>query len=211
VYYNENIRRMMGNYRFAFTELSDYYMRSGEIEKAREWLVKGLEKIPFRDSEDQSLTMTLYAYRLVRAEAYDAAYALAQQAEEELFTLLGYDYEDWLALQDRVIELEDQANEARMKAQINKQREYSAEKQAVEGQVDSKRESLVYNNSVISIVQNVYYVVGQEAQDETLKQEASQKAQGMIDRMNAEFGGQLGLPSSIEQSNAQVRGFNLGI
>ena len=211
VYYNENIRRMMGNYRFAFTELSDYYMRTGEVEKAREWLVKGLDKIPFRDSEDQSLTMTLYAYRLLRAEAYQEAYALAQQAEEELFTLLGYDYEDWLALQDRVIELEDQANEARMRAQIDKQREYSAEKQSVEGQVNSKRESLVYNNSVISIVQNVYYVVGQQAQDESLGQEAAQRAQGMIDRMNAEFGGQLGLPSSIEQSNAQVRGFNLGI
>jgi membrane-associated HD superfamily phosphohydrolase len=153
----------------------------------------------------------LYAYRLLRAEAYDEAYALAQQAEEELFTLLGYDYEDWLALQDRVIELDDQANEARMRAQINKQREYTAEKQAVEGQVNSKRESLVYNNSVISIVQNVYYVVSQQAQDENLSQEASQRAQGMIDRMNAEFGGQLGLPSSVEQSNAQVRGFNLGI
>ncbi|MEX1062407.1 MAG: DUF2723 domain-containing protein, partial [Balneolaceae bacterium] len=45
VYFDENIRRMLGNYRYGFTQLADVYLSEGNIEQAAYWLKYGEDAV----------------------------------------------------------------------------------------------------------------------------------------------------------------------
>ncbi|HBQ58392.1 MAG TPA: DUF2723 domain-containing protein, partial [Balneolaceae bacterium] len=61
VYFDENIRRMLSNYRFNFMGLAQKYRELGMPDSAAYWLKWGEERVPFRPDETNESIKLLYA------------------------------------------------------------------------------------------------------------------------------------------------------
>lgn len=199
VYFDENIRRMLGNYRFAFSELADLRLRAGEKEKAAVWLNKGLEKIPFRREEDEVLTMSLFAYRLAVAGDSSSAYELARQAVEWKLEDLPYEFRELQKMDAMIAGLDEEVKKARAKARLERQRELTEELNTLREQSNKLYEGLGFSNSVMTILQRVFYMTG-----------ADDEAMDLALRANQISDGRMVLPESREANEAMVSRYNLG-
>lgn len=201
VYFDENIRRMLGNYRFAFTELADYYIREGETEAARKWLVEGYDKIPFRLIEDEVLTMVLYGYRLAITGALEEAGELALITEEELFKKVGYSLEDISDFEVEITLLREEAQQARGRGDLEDQRKLTEQADALQERVNAAYQDINFNSNLFIILQRIYYLSQPEDED---------RAASLAVRANESTSGRIVLPESEEENKRRVDMFNLG-
>ena len=201
VYFDENIRRMLGNYRFAFTELADYYIREGNLESARKWLVDGYNKIPFRGIEDEVLTMVLYGYRMAITEAKTEAAELALQTEEEMFKKIGYSLDDVADLEVDITMLREEAQQARGRGDLDRQKNLTEEADAKQAQVNSAYQDINFNSNLLVILQRIHYLT--QPEDEN-------RASALALRANEATLGRITLPESEEENKQRVEMFNLG-
>lgn len=201
VYFDENIRRMLGNYRFAFTELSDYYIREGNKESARVWLVKGFRNIPFRGIEDEVLTMVLYGYRLAIVDALEEASELAVQTEEEMFRKIGYSLEDISELEVDIAALREEAQQARGRGDLDLQRDLTREADTMQQQINSAYQDINFNSNLLVILQRIHYLTQPEGED---------RASALAVRTEEVTSGRITLPLTEEENKQRVDMFNLG-
>jgi len=200
VYFDENIRRMLGNYRYGFSQLADVYIERGDTESAAYWLKFGEDKVPFRPSEVEWTIPALYSYRYAKVNEFDRAEKLAAFVRKHLIDEIQYYMEDLQNLENRISDLDAEAREARASAELNRQ-------QQLRRQIDQmvrRRENLVEDISMsvsrLTILQNVFYLAQNDAAAEELAIEVNMITEGLLT-----------LPDSEEASNQQIERFNLGI
>lgn len=198
VYFDENIRRMLGNYRYGFTQLADAYIERGELESAAHWLKYGEDVIPFRTVENDWTIAALYAYRYQRVEENDRAADLAEFIQEQLLHDLRYDMRDLDRIEIRMENLDEESRRARAQANTHKAQSLRREQQ----QLSEKRENVIqdvsFTVSRLTIIQNIYFETGRIEQAETLAIE-----------VNIMTDGRLPLPETIEESREQIQRFGL--
>lgn len=200
VYFDENIRRMLSNYRYGFTQLADTYIRQGEPEKAAEWLTYGEEKIPFRTVENDWTIPVLYAYRYMRVDESEAAIDLSDHVSDRLKHELTYDIKELNVLEREISDLDESAQRARANARMDQYQSYQRQL----SEQSSRRESLIqdvsFTVSRLTILQHIFYESG-----------AQEKAKELTSRVNTITEGRLQLPDSAEASQNEVNRFGLGI
>ncbi|MDX1640710.1 MAG: DUF2723 domain-containing protein [Balneolaceae bacterium] len=198
VYFNENIRRMLGNYRYGFTQLADAFMERGDTTSAAHWLVYGEENIPFREIEHDWTVPTLYAYRYMITGETERANDLALFISEQLKRELQYDMQDLDEIESQLASLEEDVQMARSRARTDEAQQLRNRMQ----RLASRRETIVQNISFsvsrLTILQNVFY--------ENDKQEAADLLRMEV---NAITNGRLALPDSIEESRQRINQFGL--
>lgn len=200
VYFDENIRRMLSNYRYGFTQLADTYIREGNLEQAAYWLKFGEDKIPFRKVENDWSLPVLYAYRYMRVEEEDRANELSSFIAEQLLHELEYDIDELDDMENRIERLEERANNARADARMDRSRNLQRRAERVDSQRDEFMNEISFTVSLLTILQNVYYETGNEEMAEELNIDVSI----ITDR-------RLRLPDNAEDSNTEVERFGLGI
>ncbi|MEX0994836.1 MAG: DUF2723 domain-containing protein, partial [Balneolaceae bacterium] len=124
-YFDENIRRMLTNYRVGFTELADVLMERGEHQRAAHWLEFGEDNIPFRIDEDSWSIPSLYAFRYARAKAMDRAVELADFIRGRILHQMEWQIREMDELNLRISELEEDAQVARSRAHMEQSRRFS--------------------------------------------------------------------------------------
>ncbi len=198
VYFNENIRRMLGNYRYGFTQLADAYIDRKDLEDAAHWLKYGEDKIPFREIEHDWTVATLYAYRYMRVGETERASNLALFIAEQLKRELQYDMEDLNELESQLTALEEEVRMARSRARTEEAQTLRSRQQ----QLANRRETIVQNISFsvsrLTILQNIFYENGIEESADLLRME-----------VNSITNGRLVLPDSIEESRQRISQFGL--
>ncbi|MEX0662548.1 MAG: DUF2723 domain-containing protein [Balneolaceae bacterium] len=200
VYFDENIRRMLSNYRYGFTQLADTYIRQGNLEQAAYWLKFGEDKIPFRKVENDWSLPVLYAFRYMRVEEQERANELSSFIAERLLHDLEYDIEELDQMEENITRLQERASSARADANMDRFRNLQTRAERETNQRDEFMNDISFTVSLLTILQNVYYETGNEEMAEELNIDVSI----ITDR-------RLQLPDNAEDSNAEVERFGLGI
>ena len=200
VYFDENIRRMLTNYRYSFTQLADVYLNEGNTEQAAHWLKYGEDAIPFRKNENDWTIASLYAYRYMKANESDRATRLAEFISERLFHNLRYDIEDLNKLENQMETVREDAARARSGARTQQARSLRRELQQLAERRDDTMRDISFTSSRLTILQNIFFETGDIENAERLAYE--------VDYIT---NNRLQLPSDADESNMQIERFNLGI
>lgn len=200
VYFDENIRRMLSNYRYGFTQLADTYIRQGELEKASSWLTFGEEKIPFREIENDWTIPVLYAYRYLRVDDTEAAIDLSNLAAERLKHNLTFDIKDLNILESKVSEADESAQRARANANMGQYQTYQRRLNDLSNSRENLIQEISFTVSRLTILQHIFYESNEPALAEALTADVNQITQGRLQ-----------LPDSAEASSEEINRFGLGI
>ena len=200
VYFDENIRRMLSNYRYGFTQLADAYMDEGDLESAAHWLKFGEEHIPFRNIENDWTIATLYAFRYMRTGEELHANNLAFFVAERLQHYLTYDINDLDNLEDRIDNLDQDISQARARARTERAQSLRNQQDRLLRQRENIVQDISFGVSRLTILQNIFFENGDEETAELLRLQVSNIT-----------GGRLNLPETLEESRSQIDQFGLGI
>ncbi|MDX1637246.1 MAG: DUF2723 domain-containing protein [Balneolaceae bacterium] len=197
-YFDENIRRMLGNYRYSITQLADSYRKLGQPDSAAKWLRWGEEKIPFHYVGDNINSLVLYAYAYARNGALEDATELAEKGKEEIIEDLTYDMDRYDRLQSRIMQLDTEAKNAKRKADLTAQGKLRSEIQNVISQRENLANEIGYNISHLTILQRVYFMAGMD-----------EEAIAMAERVNGITMDRISIPTSREENRKQIERYNL--
>lgn len=200
VYFDENIRRMLGNYRYGFTQLADAYIERGDTESAAYWLAFGEDKIPFRNIEHDWTVAVLYAFRYMRTGEELRANQLSFFIAERLKKDLTYDIIKLDEFEERIVEYDDDIRFARSRARIDRAQSLNVQRDRLMSRRESVIQDISFSVSRITILQNIFYENGDEETAEMLKIDVETITEG-----------RLNLPSNIEESREQIQMFGLGM
>mgnify|MGYP003634011041 CR=1 FL=1 len=201
MYLDENIRRMLGNYRYNYLQLSERFIDQGLPDSAAYWLKLGEEKIPFRKDEEVGTIKILYANRYAQIGRQDDALRLVNSSIGELENNLFGSMDEFNASQTELQELNTQFEDARRNADMSAQRTIRQKMNTVytKGQ-DIGRNDVMSARQAIVLAQYVYFISG----DIDKGLEIAEKVNTLFkDTPFPE------IPSSEAQSKATVSGYGL--
>ncbi|MEX2605069.1 MAG: DUF2723 domain-containing protein [Gracilimonas sp.] len=157
LYLDENIRRMLSNYRFNFMSLAMKHREVGNIDSAAYWLKWGEEKIPFRPDETNHSIRLLYSIRYAQVGLTEDAARLASTAERDILHTLNRNLSRFTEIETEFNTLNQELETASARGDIRTQRsirpqlqQLNNEAQEYMNQVRQARQSLV-------LVQYAYY------------------------------------------------------
>lgn len=191
LYLDENIRRMMGNYRYNFLQLAEKFMEEGQPDSAIVWLEHGREVIPFRADEEASTIQTLYANRFAQLGKSDVAVEILDSTIEGFITNLDEELEIYNSLRSRLEQISIDYENARRNADIKAQRRLTQQNNALIEQAQSQSQDIMREQQSLAIAQFVYFKAGSD-----------QKGIDLGERVNAKFEGTQipPIPSNKQQS-----------
>lgn len=200
VYFDENIRRMLGNYRYSITELADKYRAIGKADSSRKWLRWGEEKIPFNfvDGNSAMNSMVLYAYSYAQVDDSTNALRLVETGKERLMEDLKDSIDEYDVIQGRIVDLNEEIKQARMNANMDKQQSLRNRVQQIISQRDTIARDINFAISHLTILQRIYYM-----------QDKSEMAANLANEVNAITSNRIGLPVSEEENLQQFEQFGL--
>ncbi|MFY0685386.1 MAG: DUF2723 domain-containing protein [Balneola sp.] len=191
VYFDENIRRMMGNYRYNYLQLAEKFIAQAQPDSALYWLDYGQEVIPLREDEEVSTILALYANRYAQLGANEKATDILDFTVEAFVEKLDVELNSFLRIQGEIDAIAAQYEQARRNADIKAQRTLTQRNNALIQQARSMSQTVMREQQAIAIVQYVYFKAGSDEQGLEL-----------ADRINAKFEGtQIPLiPTTREES-----------
>lgn len=193
VYLDENIRRMLGNYRFSITELSEKYMEMGKPDSANKWLKWGKKNLPFTVTDNDVRPIVLYAYNFAKAGNNEDALDLAKRVENNLLNSLKYNMADFDDIVTELTDLKQEMESARENADIERRQELSSKAQNIMDRRQNISRDISYSRLFLTIVQRIYYMAGKDGQADSLAKQVDQIS-----------GSRLSLPSSKEKNKEEV-------
>lgn len=200
VYFDENIRRMLGNYRYSITELADKYREIGETDSARKWLSWGEQKIPFNfvDGESAINSLVLYAYNYAQVADTANAQRLADTGKEKILEDLRYNIDQYDVVQGSIMDMNEKVKQARMNADMEEQRRLRNRIQQIASRREDVARDINFAISHLTILQRIYFMTG-----------ADETATALAEQVDAITGSRIGLPASREENKAQFDEFGL--
>jgi hypothetical protein len=157
-YFDENIRRMMDNYRTVITRQAQEWARVGQPDSAVVWLKWGEEKIPFTTIRGDLTSMVTYAYRYSQYGENTRAVELAKQAIPDIEVSLRSNMSriDAQEAQMTALDNELQAN----RTDVAKRRELSNRIRSISTQRESLIREISFDSSRFMIVQHILFQAG---------------------------------------------------
>ncbi|REL37568.1 DUF2723 domain-containing protein [Rhodohalobacter sp. SW132] len=200
VYFDENIRRMLSNYRYSFMQLADAYMEQGEPDQAAYWLKYGEDHIPFREVENDWMIPTLYSYRYSRVDEFERTTELSSFISEQLKHEIRYDIKELEDLEREISRLDDRAQNARANARMERYRSLQEQLDRRNRNREELMQELNFRVSLMTVLQFNFY----SAEREDLADEIAYDVEILTD-------GRFRLPDSEESNRQEVNRFGLGI
>jgi hypothetical protein len=155
-YFDENIRRMVDNYRTVITRQAQAWMAINEPDSARYWMRWGEDKIPFETIEGDMTSMVSYAYRYAQLNDLERATSLAQKAFEKLERTLSYNVDQINRLDARLekIRSDIQAN----RTNLSKRQSLEQELRSFATSRDNLTTEISFDASRLMIIQRIYFM-----------------------------------------------------
>ncbi|MEX2364438.1 MAG: DUF2723 domain-containing protein, partial [Balneolaceae bacterium] len=199
IYLDENIRRMLSNYRYNFMQLAMKYSEEGKIDSAGFWLKWGEEKLPFRaDEESQSLKL-LYAIRYSQTGLNEDATRLADSALDKLFNEMERSYRHYNSILSEFNELNQEYESARSAGNIRKQRDLRAELTSLNSSAETASREIIPTRQAMVLAQYIFY-----------QNEETEKAEEIAMRVNELLGSQFPpMPNSKNSSEQEVNRYGI--
>lgn len=180
-YLDENIRRMLGNYRYGVSELANGYLKENKPDSAAKWLRWGEERIPFNTVDTDNRSLVLYAYSYALAGDYENAVRLADKNKEGLLKDLQYYMQQFDKLQSDANQLNDENKRARANADIDKQQQIQQQVQRLSSRQENVARSFRDAIDNLEIIHTVYTMSSSEQKAEQLTKQVNQITSNIID------------------------------
>ncbi|MFO8030320.1 MAG: DUF2723 domain-containing protein [Cyclonatronaceae bacterium] len=165
-YFDENIRRMMDNYRTIINRQAVAYLQNGQPDSTAYWLHWGEEHIPFTTIEGDPTSILNYAYRYAQADVNDRALALADKARRDL----DISFRSYLRELDQ---LETEINQTERRIEERGRRMDSERRRELQNRINTltrERQQLVrelsFETSRYMIIQRIFFM--NDMEDEAL-------------------------------------------
>ncbi|MEX0780566.1 MAG: DUF2723 domain-containing protein [Balneolales bacterium] len=199
-YFDENIRRMLDNYRTIFNRQASAYNNLNQPDSAAYWMRWGEDKIPFNVVEGNIGSMLNYAYQYSQLNETERALNLSKIAEPKLKNSLRSNM-------GRVDEIEGQI-ESRQSELDERGRELGADRRrSMQNEINrltNNRQELIrevsYDSSRLMIVQRIYF-----------QADMKDEAMALAEQVESITGGRLPFPESEEENQNQVRRMGMGL
>jgi len=198
VYFDENIRRMLGNYRLGITELADTYLEEGKPDSASKWLKWGEERIPFNKLDGSQNSKVLYAYSYAKAGDSQNALRLLGESREEILDELRFQIGRFDDLQSELSRLQQEADEARQNANLGERQQIQGRMQNLSSRNKRITQDIYSAVSQLIIVQRIYYMFDKEEPANTL-----------IEAVNQITTSRIQFPQNKEENKEQFDRFQL--
>ncbi|MFA5669644.1 MAG: DUF2723 domain-containing protein [Balneolaceae bacterium] len=164
LYLDENIRRMLGNYRYNFLQLAERFMELNQPDSAAYWLNLGEEKVPFRKDESAGTVKILYANRYAQINRTDDALRLINASIDELESNLLSSLDSYVSAQEQLNDLNTQLENARRNVNMKAQQRIRQQMNTVYNEAQEiGRNEVMSHRQIMVLAQYVYFVAGDEA------------------------------------------------
>lgn len=175
-YFDENIRRMLDQYRTLITQQAVAYQKEGMADSAAFWLKWGEQKVPFETVEGDVTSMVTYAYRYAMAGASEDALRLASEVEEKIMEEFTSDVERIDEVDSQLRNLESEFREARASADMQAARNIQNRSNQLIQARNNVLEAVSYHRSRLVLLQRIYYMLGENERGDGLKDVVMQVA-----------------------------------
>jgi hypothetical protein len=199
LYMDENIRRMLSNYRFNFMSLAMAYREEGKIDSAQYWLKWGEEKIPFRASETNQSLKLLYSVRYAQVGLQDDAYRLANSSESALLEQLNKNLNRFANIEAQFNNLNQELESAQNRGDIRTQRELRPQLQQLNNDAQQYLNEVRTARQSLVLVQYAYFQSGN-----------TEAAQALATEVDASMGESFPpMPATKEASEQEINRYGL--
>ena len=199
LYMDENIRRMLSNYRFNFMSLAMQYRAEGQVDSAQYWLKWGEEKIPFRASETNQSLKLLYSVRYAQVGLAEDAYRLANSSEEQLMEQLNKNLNRFSNIEAEFNSLNQELEAAKARGDIRTQRELRPELQQLNNDAQQYLNEVRTARQSLVLVQYAYFQSGN-----------MEEAQALAAEIDATMGSNFPpMPATKEASEQEISRYGL--
>jgi hypothetical protein len=196
---DENIRRMLSNYRFNFMSLAMAYREEGKIDSAQYWLKWGEEKIPFRASETNQSLKLLYSVRYAQVGLQDDAYRLANSSESALLEQLNKNLNRFANIEAQFNNLNQELESAQNRGDIRTQRELRPQLQQLNNDAQQYLNEVRTARQSLVLVQYAYFQSGN-----------TEAAQALATEVDASMGESFPpMPATKEASEQEINRYGL--
>lgn len=200
IYLDENIRRMLGNYRYSFLQMSETYYSEGKTDSAYHWLKFSEEKVPFRSDEENYNLRALFAINYLNFGYPEDAGRVAEETYPVIMKEFNSLFDSYKSVDQNIQELTQNFEAARQRGDIQAQRKLRARANDLNQQQQS------VGNSIMSIRQflSIENYVLRKAGNETLADELLTEVNGALD--GTPFPS---LPSTLAESEQEMIRYGL--
>ena len=192
-YFDENIRRMLGNYRFSVTELARKYNELGKPDSAAYWLQWGEENMPFRFNGNNIQSIVLYAYEYAEVGDTTNAVQLARKAEDRALSDLTTNLDEFDNIRTKISQIQQDIKEARNNANVKAQQRLRNRIQNIGSRRQQIGREISRSIYQLTILQRIYFISGND-----------QEAKDLAEEVNSVTGDRLPFPSTKEENKKEV-------
>lgn len=199
LYLDENIRRMLSNYRFNFIQLAEEYLAEGKTDSAAYWLKTGEDKIPFRDDENNNSIQLLYAIKYLQADLPQEAQELAENANGEILDDLNKGLDRFMSVQSQFSQLNSELESAKSAGDISRQRNLRTRMNSLSSRYQSLGREVIAARQSLVLAQYVFYQTGESSKAEEL-------AANVDNLLGPDFPA---MPANQQESEQEIRRYGI--
>ena len=192
-YFDQNIRRMIDNYRELIDNEASAFISKNEPDSAVSWLKWGERKIPFNVIHGQYGSQIRYAYKYAQAGDYKDAKRLGEANYSTMIKHLKESMTQLDALESKIEKLQQQAQQARANADMTESRTYQDVAEGLMNSRKSDMRQIYFNSGQLFMLQRIYYLSG----DTT-------KAKAVAEEGNNITDNRVGFPTTEKQNKKMV-------
>ncbi len=159
-YFDENIRRMVDNYRTVITRQAQAWAELNEPDSARYWLRWGEDQIPFDTIEGDMTSMVSYAYRYAQLNDFERAEVLADKSIQKLERTLRFNVSQINNLDSKIALVQNEIEQHR--TNLSKRQTLEQELRSYASSRDNLVSEISFDASRFMIIQRIFYMAGMQ-------------------------------------------------
>lgn len=191
-YFDENIRRMVDNYRTLISRQALTVAQRGDTARAREWLLWGEENIPFTTIDGDITSLVSYAYRFAQFGETVRSVAIAEKGLQRLERSMRHNVNRIDEVDDRIENLNQRIRENR--ANVSRRQRLEAQLRTATNTRESLVREISFDSSRFMILQRVLFLADKD--DEALQ---------LTVLVNELTGGRVPFPATRDENRRQVQ------
>lgn len=199
-YFDENIRRMLDNYRTIFNRQASAYADLNQPDSAAYWMRWGEDKIPFNVVEGNIGSMINYAFQYSQLDETERALNISEMAYPRLMRSFQRNMERVDTIENQIESMQQELEQRGRQLGADRRRTMQNDI----SRLTQNRRNLVrevsYDSSRLMIIQNIYY-----------KSDLVDRALAMVEQVETISGGRIPFPTSEEENRRQVERMGMGL
>ena len=192
-YFDQNIRRMIDNYRELISNEASAFMDKNEPDSAISWLKWGERKIPFDVVNSQYGSQIRYAYKYAQAGDYKDARRVGQSYYDTMIKDLKESMSNLNNLETQIQSLQQKAQMANADANMSEARALQDRAKSLMNTRQSYTRNVYFNSGQLFMLQRIYYLSG----DTTKAKAIAEEGDNITDN-------RVGFPKTEEQNKMMV-------